>query len=123
MVTSLSLTASVPSFELVEHRFQPAIDWQAAAIAWLVEVHQRTGSNRTPTEYGRYVGRFLLLRPDPTIATLSDVHSFGYGSGPSGKQPGLAAIIVRFAALRGYCDFCRRMDYLSSNHAHDVKTP
>src|SRR5690349_10923978 len=123
METTLIAPSTAPSFELVECQTDPTIDWQAVAIAWLVEVQQRTGSTRTPTEYGRYVGRFLLTHPNPPLATPADVHAFAYGSGPSGKPPGPAAIIVRLAALRGYYDFCRRMGHLTSNPAQDVKTP
>ncbi len=57
------------------------------------------------------------------MAFASDVHAFADGTGPSKRERGQAAIIVRLAALRGYYDFCRRMRYLSSNPAQDVKTP
>lgn len=32
--------------------------WAGITRAWLAEVFQRTGSTRTPVEYGRYVARF-----------------------------------------------------------------
>jgi len=32
--------------------------WEAVAGAYLAEVAQRTGSERTPQEYGRYIRRF-----------------------------------------------------------------
>src|SRR5215207_5096486 len=87
----------------------PFPDWHSVAIAWLFEVGQRTGSKRTPVEYGRYFGRFLLSHPDPSRASPGDINAFAYGTGPSGKHPGPAAVIVRLAALRGFYDFSRRM--------------
>src|SRR3954468_1847593 len=83
-------------------RSEHGINWQAVAIAWLVEVGKRSGSIRTPTEYGRYLGRFLTTNPDPLLVTPAHVHSFAYGSGSSGKEPGASAVIVRLAALRGF---------------------
>ena len=115
----------LPITQIIDHSTlsPPFPDWHSVAIAWLVEVGQRTGSKRTPVEYGRYFGRFLLSHPYPSRATPADVHAFAYGNGPSGKQPGPAAVIVRLAALRGFYDFARRMGVLSINPALDVKTP
>jgi hypothetical protein len=48
------------SFDPFWHFAESAIDWQALAFVWLVEVGQRTGSQRPPTEYGRYIGRFPI---------------------------------------------------------------
>ncbi len=121
-MTHVTLTDRLTS-EVLDAQVRTGVDWNAVAVAWLVEVGQRTGSKRTPIEYGRYVGRFLSGHANPALATPIDIHAFAYGIGPSGKQPGPAAIIVRLAALRGYYDFCRRMGYLNRNPALDVKTP
>jgi site-specific recombinase XerD len=104
-------------------RTEHSINWHAIAIAWLVEVSKRSGSTRTPTEYGRYLGRFLTSNLDPLLVTPAHVHAFAYGSGSSGREPGASAVIVRLAALRGFFDFARRMGLLANNPAKDVKTP
>ena len=57
--------------------------WDGAAGAWLAEVARRTGSPRTPQEYGRYLTRFLELVGDPAQATTAHVHAFACGTGPS----------------------------------------
>jgi site-specific recombinase XerC len=102
---------------------EPTIDLHAVAIAWLVEVGKRSGSTRAPTEYGRYLGRILLSSPDPLLVAPSDVHAFTYGSRPSGKKTGAAAVIVRLAALRRFFNFARRLGLLTNNPVKDVKTP
>src|SRR4051812_33277956 len=91
-----------PISDALANPTEPSIDWHAVAIAWLVEVGKRSGSTRTPTEYGRYLGRFLTTNPDPFLVTPAHVHAFAYGSGSSGKEPGASAVIVRLAALRGF---------------------
>ena len=97
--------------------------WQRVGVAWLEEVRQRTGSERTPTEYGRYVARFLASVDDPAQTTPAMVHSFAYAPGPSGKIPSASTVTVRLAALRGYFDFARRMRLIDRNPADDVKRP
>src|SRR5712692_1564012 len=97
--------------------------WQALAGAYLAQVHQRTGSRRTPQEYARYLGRFLQRVDDPSRATAADVHAFAYGAGPSGRVPSPSTVIVRLAALAGFFDFARRMDLVTTNPAEAVKRP
>ena len=96
--------------------------WKRAAFAYLLEVRRRTGSERTPAEYGRYIARFLA-GADPATATPADVHAFAYGIGASGKPPSASTVSVRLAAVRGFLGFARRMGLLSRNPADDVKTP
>jgi integrase/recombinase XerD len=96
--------------------------WKRAAIGYLVEVRLRTGSTRTPTEYGRYLARFLAAVDPPTI-TPAQVFTFIHAIGPSGREPSASSIAVRLAAVRGFLDFARRMGLISSNPAIDVKTP
>jgi integrase/recombinase XerC len=91
--------------------------------AWLAEVGARTGSERTPAEYGRIVERFLLLAGDPTRATAAAVHAFAYAPGPSGRAPSNSTIAVRLAAVSSFLDFLRRMGATSGNPALDVKRP
>ena len=64
--------------------------WEGTAGAWLAEVAHRTGSPRTPQEYGPYLARFLELVGDPAQATTAHVHAFAYGPGSSraGAFPG-----------------------------------
>jgi len=97
--------------------------WEAVAGAYLAEVAQRTGSERTPAEYGRYIGRFLESAGDPAQATPAHVHAFAYGAGPSGKPPSPSTVSVRLAAIRGFYDFARRMRLIERNPADDVKRP
>lgn len=97
--------------------------WEAVAGAYLAEVAQRTGSERTPAEYGRYIGRFLDGVGNPAQATPASVHAFAYGAGPSGKPPSASTVSVRLAAIRGFYDFARRMRLIERNPADDVKRP
>ena len=78
--------------------------WLAAAGAYLAEVKQRTGSERTPEEYGRYIKRFLEGVTNPAEVEPATVHSFAYGVGPSGKAPSASTVSVRIAAIRGFLD-------------------
>jgi len=97
--------------------------WKRAAVAYLVEVRRRTGSERTPAEYGRYLARFLAAVDDPATVTPAEIHGFAYAIGASGKEPSASTIAVRLAAIRGFLDFARRMGLMSRNPAADVKTP
>ena len=97
--------------------------WRSTAAAWLAEVAQRSGSPRTPTEYGRHLARFLKLVDDVAQATPAHVHAFAYGKGPSGKEPAPSTVIVRLAAVSGFYDFARRMGLVTANPAADVKRP
>jgi integrase len=102
----------------------PADRWQAAAGAWLAEVEQRSGSARTPTEYARYVRRFLAGLPEgPESATPALAHAFAYAPGASGQEPSPSTIAVRLAALQSFYDFCRRMRLLDDNPIRDVRRP
>ncbi len=83
--------------------------WGGAVAAFLAEAGQRTGSARTPAEYGRYLARSFAGVDDPTQATPAQVHAFAYGPGPSGRKPLPSTVNVRLAALRGFYDFARRM--------------
>lgn len=97
--------------------------WKAVAGAYLAEVHRRTGSERTPREYARYIERFISTIDDPAEATPAQLHAFAYLPGPSGKEPSASTISVRLAALRGFYDFARRHGYVSRNPADDVRRP
>jgi site-specific recombinase XerD len=113
---------------VVEHLSTAAISpatqpWQALAGAYLIEVAQRTGSHRTPQEYGRYIARFLEGVDDPAAVEPGRVHAFAYGPGPSGKLPSPSTVSVRLAAIRGFYDFARRMRLVDRNPADDVKRP
>src|SRR5215208_5817373 len=110
-IEPLSTTAIAPA----------AQPWQAVAGAYLVEVAQRTGSARTPQEYGRYIARFLEGVDDPGAVEPGRVHAFAYGPGPSGKLPSPSTVSVRLAAIRGFYDFARRMRLIERNPADDVK--
>ena len=97
--------------------------WRAAAGAYLVEVAQRTGSRRTPEEYGRYLARFLAGVADPAAITPAEVQTFAYGVGASGRTPSASTVSVRLAAVRGFLEFCRRMHLLERNPAEHVTRP
>jgi integrase/recombinase XerD len=91
--------------------------WDGVVAAYLAEVGQRTGSVRTPQEYGRILDRFLARLLDPAAASAAHVHAFAYAPGPSGRAPSPSTITVRLAAIRGLYDFARRMGLTSSNPA------
>ena len=97
--------------------------WSSAAGAWLAEVGHRTGSSRTPQEYGRHLARFLEMGRDPVQATAAQVHAFAYGAGPSGREPSPSTITVRLAAVASFYDFARRMGLVPANPTADVKRP
>lgn len=110
--------------------------WGAILTAWGEELQQRTGSNRTPTEYRRYA---MHLRDAMEAtgrglesATARDILAFAYAQlpdarrgGAPGKRPGPAAVNVRLAAIRSLFDFLRRMGYVKENPATSdhVKRP
>jgi integrase/recombinase XerD len=108
--------------------------WAGIARAWLAEVEQRTGSTRTPVEYGRYLDRFAtrLAAYGRTLdtATPADAHAFAYAplpdarrGGALGKDPGPASVNVRLAALRSFYDFAQRLGIVAANPADRVKRP
>jgi site-specific recombinase XerD len=97
--------------------------WQQVAAQYMNELYQRSRSARTPTEYGRYVARFLEGIDDPAAATAAQVHAFCYNPGPSGKPPSQSTIMVRLAALHGFYDLARRVRLIETNPAADVKRP
>lgn len=97
--------------------------WQQVAAQYMSELYQRSRSTRTPTEYGRYVARFLEAVGDPAAATAAQVHAFCYNPGPSGKPPSQSTIMVRLAALHGFFDLARRARLIATNPAADVKRP
>lgn len=111
-----------------------ATSWTGIIGAWLAEVQQRTGSTRTPTEYGRYVAHFAARLSDlgRTLvdATPADAHAFAYAPlpdrrrrGAPGRKPGPASVNVRLAALRSLYDFAKRIGAVATNPADDVKRP
>ena len=94
--------------------------------AWRDDVRARTGSERTPTEYGRIVERFFeRVGWDAAMGTppTAEVQAFANGPGPSGKTPSASTRIVRLAALRSYYDFARRMGAPVVDPTVDVKRP
>lgn len=108
--------------------------WAGIIGAWLAEVQRRTGSDRTPTEYGRYAAHFAdrLATQGRTFteATTDDVHAFAYAplpdrrkGGALGRRPGASAVNVRVAAIRSLYDFTRRIGAVPVNPADDVKRP
>lgn len=101
----------------------PPAQWDGAAGAWLAEVAHRTGSPRTPEEYGRHLARFLELVGDPGQATAAHVHAFTYGTGPSGREPSPSTVFVRLAAVSGFCDFARRMGPVYRNPPFSFAEP
>ena len=129
MDTTLELEAGTIPQRLGDHLGSaPALPrqaptWQAVALAYLAEAGQRTGSTRTPAEYGRYLARFLASVEDPGAVTPAEIHAFAYGPGLSGRMPAPSSVSVRLAALRGFYDFARRMRLIDRNPADDVKRP
>src|SRR4051794_5784540 len=97
--------------------------WRGVVAAFLEQARQRSGSARTPDEYGRILARFLALAGDPAAASPALVHAFAYAAGPSGKLPSPSTVVVRLAAIRGLYDLARRAGLVAANPADDVKRP
>lgn len=91
--------------------------------AYLEELAARSGSSRTPTEYERYIRRFMQIVPDPSSAAPAHVHAFAYAVGPSGRKPSAGTVGVHLNAIKGFYDFCRRMQLVPANPAEEVKRP
>lgn len=130
MVQAVAVKGTHPAGELMTDT--PA--WQGIIGAWLAEVQQRTGSMRTPVEYGRYVAHFAdqLGELGRTLADAAsaDAHAFAYAplpdrrrGGAPGREPGPASVNVRLAALRSLYDFARRIGAVATNPADGVKRP
>ena len=127
--TSVELHSSSLILEPLIHS-----EWAGIIGAWLAEVQQRTGSERTPVEYGRYIAHFAhrldSFGRSLSEATTADAHAFAYAplpdrrrNGELGKAPGPSAVNVRLAALRSLYDFARRVDVVTINPADGVKRP
>lgn len=124
-----------PALESVAAELMTAGDgWAGLIGAWLAEVQQRTGSKRTPVEYGRYVAHFAdrlhTLGRSLAEATAADAHTFAYAplpdrrrGGQLGKAPGPSSVSVRLAAIRSLYDFARRVGAIERNPADDVRRP
>lgn len=102
--------------------------WPSLIGAWLAEVERRTGSKRTPQEYGRYLRRFVDEALAGNLAALPEttsgiVHDFAYAPGPSGKQPSASTVTVRLAALRSFFDFLWRRELIDRNPVDRVRRP
>lgn len=108
--------------------------WSGMIGAWLAEVRERTGSARTPTEYGRYAMHFARMLQGQgrslAEATPADAQTFAYAALPDrrrggklGKAPGPSSVNVRLAALRSLYDFAQRFNLVSASPADRVKRP
>jgi site-specific recombinase XerD len=103
---------------------EPAGDpWRRVAEQYLSELYQRSGSERTPGEYGRYVSTFLKGIGSPADATPGTVHGFAYAATLRGTVPRPATVMVRLAAIHGYYDLARRVGLIDRNPAADVRRP
>jgi site-specific recombinase XerD len=118
----------------IAHLMTTGAGWGGLIGAWLAEVQQRTGSTRTPTEYGRYAAHFAARLDARGLtlaeATAADAHAFAYAplpdrrrGGVPGRAPGPASVNVRLAAIRSLYDFARRVGAVAGNPADAVKRP
>jgi len=128
--TTAALTLADPLAELTIQQ----TSWAGIIGAWLAEVQQRTGSARTPVEYGRYVRHFSarlnVLGRTLADASPADAHAFAYAplpderrQGALGRVPGASSVNVRLAALRSLYDFAQRIGAVTINPADNVKRP
>ncbi|HEV2126118.1 MAG TPA: hypothetical protein VGW38_25465, partial [Chloroflexota bacterium] len=69
--------------------------WRRLGEQYLSELYQRSGSERTRDEYGRYVARFLHGLADPAQATPGMVHAFAYAPTQRGTTPRPSTVMVR----------------------------
>jgi integrase/recombinase XerD len=97
--------------------------WHRVAGQYLSELYQRSGSERTRDEYGRYVARFLSELEDPAQATPGMVHGFAYAPTTRGTTPRPATVMVRLAAVHGFYDLARRVGMIERNPVADVRRP
>jgi integrase/recombinase XerD len=125
VIRSEGMPKQVPAerFESAKNVTPEGTDLRSAVAAYLEERRQRTGSDRTPIEYGRHLARFLGSLDDPLKANPAHVHAFAYAPGASGREPSPSTVIVRLAAIGGFYDFLRRMGLVKANPAADVKRP
>ena len=97
--------------------------WPAVASAYLTETHLRGGSQRTPVEYARILGRFFAGFPNPSAVTPLGVHSFSYGRSPGRSAPSPSTICVRLAAISGFYAFAQRLGAIDGNPAAEIRRP
>lgn len=103
---------------------EPTVDpWHRLGEQYLSELKHRSGSERTPEEYGRYVAHFLRGIEDPATATPGMVHAFAYAPTVRGTVPRPSTVMVRLAAVHGFYDLARRVGMLERNPAADVRRP
>ncbi len=97
--------------------------WARIMYEYGQELRQRSGSENTPTQYGRILKRFFRLIDDPAAVTSGMVHDFAYARTPQDTQPRPSTVMVRLAAVHGFYDLARRRRLLERNPADDVKRP
>lgn len=96
--------------------------WEHVAYRWKQTLARK--SDRTRTEYQRYMRHFLeSIGNDPAAATPGNVHDFAYRIGASGKEPSPSTITVRLAAVRSFYDIARRSHLVPENPTDDVDRP
>ena len=106
----------------------PVANWDAVVAAWLAEVERRTGSKRTPAEYGAYVRAFVAMLGaqgvDPGAAQTAHVFAFANAPLRSGRAPSASTVTVKAAALRSFYEFVRRtLKLRPDNPVDDVRRP
>jgi len=97
--------------------------WARIMFEYGQELKQRSGSENTPTQYGRILKRFFRMIDDPGTVTPSMVHDFAYAATPRGAQPRPSTVMVRLAAIHGFYDLARRRQLIQRNPGDDVKRP
>lgn len=99
-------------------------DWEQVSRAFIAEKERRTGSRKTVEAYRSVLTTFFGgADKTPDEVTPDQVHGFGYGIGPSGKQPSQATIRLRLAAISSFYAFIVRMGLLNHNPVERVQRP
>lgn len=115
----------------------PTVDRHDALIAaWLAQVGKRSGSVRTPAEYGTYVRKLqaALAMHGVDLLDVQSAHLQAWAYAPlppkktdekqAPREPSASLVNAKLAAARSFFEFCRRIAKVRlDNPADEVARP
>lgn len=102
----------------------PTKKWDQAIYSFLAEKYRLSGSDRTVSSYSGILRTFFEgTSKSPDDVFSSDVFSYAYGVGPSGREPSASTINSRIACLSSLYRFLIRMDLVVSNPCDHLDRP